>query len=228
MGLKDFLPGAGKGPEAKVRGQEPAPEKRKFENWLAQVPSACRALVENIARDNHYSFREKFPKLEDFTDAVAEGWVKKKEAFEVNMREAGFTPIAEGTDPRVLHGSILAYLTESGSWVMVGPGAFNKSMRAAAIMYTKIPFRVDSETPPDTEEPTGFAFNATPRVGERITPAFGSSAPFIHTSAVISSYKLPSPREGAFEKMRAINKGLVRKLEQVNADAGLALVRPKT
>lgn len=231
MGLKDFTPGADKGAGDRGGAKEkgPTPEKRVFGNWLAQVPSQCRASVESIAGSNYFSFKSEFPTLEAFTDAIAEGWIKKKEAFSESVSQAGYTPITEGTHPRDLHASILAYLTESGSWVIVGPGAFNKSMKAAAIMYTKIPYRVDPHTPPDTEEPTGFAFGSTPRVGDRLIPAAGSSAPFsTHgTSPVISAYMLPSPREGAFEKMKALNAGLSRKIAQVNADVGLAVVRSK-
>lgn len=230
MGLNDFKD-RGNGGDGRAKEKGPTPEKRVFGNWLAQVPSQCQRSVRSIAGDNHHYFLDKFPKLEDFIDAVAEGWVKKKEAFEVNVEQAGFTPIVAGTRPQDLHVSIIACLTESGSWVLVGPGAFNKSMKAAALMYKKIPLRIDPEAPPDIEEPTGFAFgfNGTPRVGEQIISAPGSCAPFSHTSAVISAFMLPfKNREEAFEKMKAINAGLSRELAQVNADVGLAVVRSKT
>ncbi len=236
MGLRDFFPGAGKGPDAKVRGQEPPSEKRRFGNFLSQIPPEFQSRVRNIASDNHAYFREKFPTLPEFEDAVAESWTEKRKGFEEEARRLGFSPVEPGTKPSDLNKSTLAYLTGSGSFVVLGPGSFEKNdpnAPGAAFSYVKIPFRKSPDTPEDMVQPSGVFVLATPTRGERIkikglAPRYEGDSDTLFTSEVIGQMMKATPRSEALSVLEGLKAGISRRFEEINQEVGIVPARPKT
>ena len=235
MGLKDFLPGAGKGPEAKVRGQEPTPEKRRFGNFLSQIPPEFQSRVRNIASDNHAYFRESFPTLPEFEDAVAESWLEKRRGFEEEARRLGFSPIEPGTRASDLNKSTLAYLTASGSFVVLGPGSFEKNVPnapGAAFSYVKIPLRKSPDTPEDVIQPSGVFVHFTPTRGRRISvkgliPQSEDDPGILFTSNVIDQMMKTTPRSEALPALEGLKTAISKRFEDINQEVGIVLAHPK-
>ncbi|MEK7146028.1 MAG: hypothetical protein AAB802_02485 [Patescibacteria group bacterium] len=232
--MRDFLPGADKS-DSKAREKGPAAEKRRFGNFFAQVPPDFQSRVSSIAQENHRYFKEKFPTVEEFQDAVAESWIEKRKGFEEETRHQGFVPIESGTKASELNECTLAYLTESGSFVVLGPGSFEGKIvgaPGAAFSYVKIPFRKDPEAPKDMAQESGVFVGKTPRLGDRIyvrglIKRYEEDPGMLSTSLLINQMMRPTSRAEAVPILERAKAGITKRFEEVNEQTGLALVRPK-
>jgi hypothetical protein len=228
MGLRDFL---GK-PGAELETHE---HEKRSTNFFSKIPPELQGAVEKIASKNHEFFEDRFPDLESFRQAVAECWLKQVEGFRTELETQGFTPIVPGTKASELNGAVLVFLTESGSFVIVGPGAFETDGDGAAIRYQKIPLRSTKQgTPEDVSYPDGFVFEATPRKGARIAPRpleLGKPPrvfPFAYTSPVIDSMMCPADKGSAAQIVERASAGVRRCFIRAQEEVGLtALPLPK-
>lgn len=235
MAFDDFFKGKGKGAEAKTPGKEPAPEKKRSGKFFDQVPVEYRRNLEEIARGNHEYFEDRFPTPEEFLDAVAESWLEKRKGFEEEAARLGFTPIEPGTKASVLNKCTIAYLTESGSFVILGPGAFEGKMPqsvGAAFSYVKIPFRQNPNTPPDAVQESGVFVTATPTQGKRmeirgLPPRYDGDPGGLSTSPVINQMMRPTARTEALTVLKDLKASVSRRFTSINEGLGIVVARPK-
>jgi len=108
-----------------------------------------------------------FPEFDDFLEAMSDMWLEKLRGFEDEAERLGYSPIPAGTKASQLNKCVLAYLTESGSYLIAGPGAFEKDGPGAAGRYERIKMRGGNVLPEVIEKASGVIFGKTPKVGER-------------------------------------------------------------
>lgn len=180
--FKQFIPGMGAEVKAEKRGT----------SHFDQVPEEYRSAVQSLAREGHEDFKELFPKFEDFLEAMSQMWLEKKSGFEDEAERLDFKRIISGmedktknTKPSLLHRSVLALLTRNGSYVLVGPGAFDKDGPGAQSSYERINIRGGYGLPPVSEEKEdGFYFPRIPKLGQSL---YAKGGVVTQTSPIISA-----------------------------------------
>lgn len=211
-------------------GAPERPEQTRVKGAFFRVFSSYRDVIEKIAQESHRDFTDRFPLYEEFRDAVAECWIKQLEGFHKEMTALGYTDIVPGTKASELNKSALAILTERGSLLFVGPGAFERDGRGAAVAYKKIPLRsANYHIPPDAVQPEGFVFSSTPKVGERVYPdqENGRKAPFHHSSPILRLMAKPEERSNALAALEQAGARAEARFIQAQEEAGLAPVKSK-
>ncbi|MBU6447762.1 hypothetical protein KGQ24_02905 [Patescibacteria group bacterium] len=155
-------------------------------SYAELIPDKQRGYVINMAKANHKYFKNEFPEEEDFIQAFCRNWLLKKMIFEKTVKTAQFQEMDLGNiDKQRWNRSAMAFLTESGSYVLIGAGAFDSKGPGAPLKYQKIPLRADAQVEDFTEQSGNYLQyppeeNEPLRVKDKLT-----------TSPIISAWNRP-------------------------------------
>src|SRR5574341_21465 len=165
-------------------------------SYFAMVPPKFQPAVNHLAQLNFaYYAREFGGDRASFREQMARNWLVKSRAFNALVRRAGMVPfLAIGAPGAPRHPNLASFaiLTQNASYLLVGPGAFDKSGPGASYRYTRIPLR-KGENVPNMEGPEGLKFKKTPRIGRRATTSKVETSPIAAICAGVVEGELASP-----------------------------------
>lgn len=130
----------------------------------AKIPQACRASFTQLVDSTYEQHKDRFPKKEDYSEALAGAWNENKEAFDALAKAHGFEAFPralEGARP-VLNNYEILYFTATGACFMTGKDAFN-SAKGGDMRYASL--REPVLTPGTY---TNVVVENVPKVGESV------------------------------------------------------------
>lgn len=209
-----------------------------LEDYFAQIPPEIRPVIEEMSRGNHRHFQDRFPKYEEFRNAMSRAWLEKRRGFEEEMQRLGFTAIEKGTKASELNGSALAYFTQAGSVFFLGPGAFegkNVSAPGAAYSYKRISYRKNPELMDEGEQQNGVFVRETPKVGEllrlrmivQVDRGERHATSPSSTHPIMVGMKKETGVSSGIAVVRQASADIATRFQRVDEETGLSLVRPK-
>lgn len=165
-------------------------------SYFAMVPPKFQPAVNHLAQLNFaYYAREFGGDRAAFREQMARNWLVKSRAFGVLVRRAGMVPfLAIGAPGAPRHPNLASFaiLTQNASYLLVGPGAFDKSGPGASYRYSRIPLRKGESVLISMEGPEGLKFSKAPRVGRRATTSKVNTSPIAAIFAGVVEGELAS------------------------------------
>ncbi len=176
-------------------------------SYYALVPEQYQAAIAQLVTNNFDYYAGLFGNDRNaFREQMARNWLVKRKAFATLVQRAGLRPvryIGFLQVPRHRNDAFYAILTRNASYLLVGPGAFDRSGPGAAFRYCRIPLR-QAEKVSNMERRLGFYFKKPPRIGD---PALTTE---IMTSPIVSLYM----RARAGPQAVKLKSGLTDTLDQ--------------
>jgi hypothetical protein len=153
--------------------------------YFNAIPDGYKKLVNLLAEENHSHFKDLFPSLESFREAMSKNWLAKVKAFESIVERGGYRKIEPTATTRdVLNRSSIACLSSSASYVLVGPGSLDLNKKGAAGMYVKISLR--AEGPKAVASDHGVSLGDEPAVGKHLFFSYPTGN--LSTTAITAAY----------------------------------------
>lgn len=166
--------------------------------YFNAIPDKYQKLVNGLAEENYSHFKDLFPSLESFREAMSKNWLAKVKAFESIVERGGYRKIEpEATTRDVLNRSSIACLSSSASYVLVGSGSLDLKKKGAAGMYVKISLR--AEGPKAVTSDHGIFLGEEPTVGKRLFFSYPTGN--LSTTAITAAYY----KEGQDDMFKADN-----------------------
>ncbi len=166
-------------------------EKGPNGSYYDLVPALLRSFVDSLVEINYPKYEEQFQyDRSAFREKMSQNWVAKFRAFPVLAQEAGFFELTQISGPipaQFISDSLVACLTATSSYVLVGPNSLNRKGKGAHLDYVRLPLREEPSIK-NTFLSEGAYLEKVPKIFERLSIV--GVAPII-TSPVIAIWQKP-------------------------------------
>lgn len=192
-------------------------EKSQSGSYYDLIPAVLRPFVDKLI-DKHYpDHAEKFNQDRNaFKEKMSQNWVAKFRAFPVLAKDSGFVNLINmngDIPPQFISDSLVACLTASSSYVLIGPNSLDRKGAGAHLDYVRLPLR-EELTIENTFLDSGAYFDGLPKI---LKPLHIVGATDLRTSPALAIWEKPmiSPTD-----RNDFNKTMFTGNQTINAETG--------